>query len=46
MRGDETVMVHISIGGGGDLEKYQWKAFQKNDKIYIMTHIKVCSSTS
>ena len=47
MRGDETIMVHISVCVGGGFEKTSMEVFfHKSDKIYMVTHVKVCSSTS
>jgi hypothetical protein len=31
---------------GGDLENSHWKVFEKGMKIHMMSHVKVCSSTT
>ena len=31
---------------GGELENSHWKVFEKGMKIHMMSHVKVCSSTT
>ena len=31
---------------GGDLENSHWKVFEKDIKMYMMSHVKVCSLTT